>query len=308
MDAGKQVNEKFHFGLLVSLLSCYTVYHPLSVTPDFVVVGHLTRDEHADGSRTLGGATAFAAIAARQLGYHPGILTSAAADFPQPALLRDIELVRLPSPTTTTFRNVYQGGKRQQFVRDVARPIAATDLPDDWSDAKIALLGPLAGELASDFVHAFSDNTLVGVSPQGWMRRWDNTGRVRPQAWTLAPDVLPHADVLILSEEDLGGASERLSLYVSLSPMVVLTRGAEGCTIYRQREKPVNVPAFPTQLIDPTGAGDTFATAFLIRYSETQDILEAARFGNAAASLAIESVGAATMPTREQVQARLASA
>ncbi len=63
----------------------------------------------------------------------------------------------------------------------------------------------------------------------------------------------------------------------------------------------------PTRVVDLTGAGDSFAAGFLIHYSETGDLLKAARFGNATASLAIESEGAETMPTRAEVEARVAT-
>ena len=59
--------------------------------PDFVVLGHFARDEHADGSFTLGGVPTFAAITARNLGYRVGIVTSCADDLPQTELLHDIE-------------------------------------------------------------------------------------------------------------------------------------------------------------------------------------------------------------------------
>lgn len=278
-----------------------------NLIPDFVVVGHLTRDEQPDGSYTLGGAATFAAIAARQLGLRAAILTSAAENFPEPALLRDIEIVRLTSPTTTTFRNIYHQGTRRQHVHDVAGEIRAEHLPDDWRAAKIALLGPLVRELDVDFVHAFSEHTLIGVSPQGWMRQWDETGRVSPREWFEAADILPHAAVLVLSEEDLGPFASHLDSYIELAPLVILTEGYKGCTVYRKDTPPLYVPAFPSDVLDPTGAGDTFATGFLIRYYETQDILQSARFANATASLAIESIGAENMPTRAQVEERLAS-
>lgn len=275
------------------------------MTPDFIVIGHLTRDEQPDGSFTLGGAVTFAAIAARNLGYRVGILTSANDNFPEPELLHDIEIVRIPSPTTTTFRNTYTELKRRQYVRDIAQPITVADLPENWRQVKIALLGPLAGEIDAEFVRAFSKETLVAVAPQGWMRQWDETGRVSRRAWDEAPEILPHTKVLILSEEDLGIHIDRLSSYTSLTQIVALTRGPLGVTVYRQQEAPLEVPAFPTKVVDPTGAGDSFAAGFLIALHETNDVLQAARFANATASLAIESMGAETMPTREQVEARL---
>ncbi|MBI4673302.1 MAG: hypothetical protein HY741_16750 [Chloroflexi bacterium] len=278
--------------------------HP-SLSPDFVVIGHLTRDEQADGSFTLGGAATFASITARELGYRVGILTSAAADYPEPQLLHDIEIVRIPSPTTTTFRNLYHDNTRTQYVRDIAAPIRATDVPAGWRDAKIVLLGPLAGEIDGAMMNVFSPNTTLAVSPQGWMRKWDAMGRVKPRAWSEAVDILPRASVLIQSDEDLGPFAERLSSYVALAPVVIMTLGVNGCTIYQKSKRPLEVPAFPTKVVDLTGAGDSFAAGFLIRYYETGDLLQAARFGNATASLAIESAGAETMPTRAQVEARL---
>lgn len=278
-----------------------------SLPPDFIVIGHLTRDEHADGSVTLGGAVTFASIAARELGYRVGILTSAADEFPEPHLLHDIQIVRIPSPTTTTFRNIYHGTARTQYVRDVAVPIRATDVPAAWRDAKIVLLGPLVAEIDATMMDVFSPQTMLAVSPQGWMRQWDETGRVKPRAWSEAIEILPRARVLILSDEDLGPYSERLSSYIELAPIVIMTRGVDGCTIYQKSKRPMDVPAFPTRVVDLTGAGDSFAAGFLIRYSETGDLLQAARFGNATASLAIESEGAETMPTRAEVEARVAT-
>jgi sugar/nucleoside kinase (ribokinase family) len=54
--------------------------------------------------------------------------------------------------------------------------------------------------------------------------------------------------------------------------------------------------------VDPTGAGDVFATAFLIRLAETGDPGQAARFANVTASFSVEGWGMAAIPTRLQVE------
>ena len=59
-------------------------------------------------------------------------------------------------------------------------------------------------------------------------------------------------------------------------------------------------------MIDPTGAGDVFATAFLIRYFETKDISQSANFANAAASFCIEKKGIEGMASREEILDRAA--
>ncbi len=275
------------------------------MTPDFVFVGNVTRDERPEGY-VLGGTATYGAITARNLGYRAGILTRAAENFPQRELLRDIEIVCLPSTCTTTFRNIYAAdGHRQQFVHDVADPIDADCLPADWRSAKIALLGPIAREVDTPIASEFGPQTLLGVVPQGWLREWDETGRVRPRGWSEAPDLLPRVRILVLSDEDLGEYNERLSAYVALTRIVVLTHGRRGCTVYQRARMPFDSPAFQSQEVDPTGAGDVFTTAFLIRYSETNDVKEAARFANCTASFVIEAIGTTGIPTREMVEKRL---
>jgi sugar/nucleoside kinase (ribokinase family) len=275
------------------------------LTPDFVVVGNLTRDEHRDGD-TLGGTATYGAITARNLGYRAGILTRAAEDLPQRELLHDIEIERLPSDRTTTFRNLYdEHGHRQQFVHDVADPIDPTCLPAPWRSARIALLGPIAREVETGTAREFDAQTLIGVVPQGWLRQWDETGRVRVRPWVEAPEILPQARVLVLSDEDLGEFTERLQAYTALTSVVVLTHGARGCTVFQRGKKPFDSPAFQAQEVDPTGAGDVFATAFLIRLHETNDLVQAARFANCTASFVIQAVGTLGIPTRQQVEQRL---
>ncbi|MEE8370045.1 MAG: PfkB family carbohydrate kinase, partial [Dehalococcoidia bacterium] len=57
--------------------------------------------------------------------------------------------------------------------------------------------------------------------------------------------------------------------------------------------------------IDPTGAGDAFAAAFLIHLWETGDGWQSARFAACAASFVIEREGTAAIPDRDQIEARL---
>jgi sugar/nucleoside kinase (ribokinase family) len=66
------------------------------------------------------------------------------------------------------------------------------------------------------------------------------------------------------------------------------------------------VPALPRAEVDPTGAGDVFAAAFLVRYHETGDALEAAAFAACAASCVVEGIGASTLGDRAEVLRRTA--
>lgn len=271
---------------------------------DFLVIGHVVQDVVPDGY-TVGGTTTYSSITARNLGRRPGIVTRLAPDFVWPDVLHDVEVTRVPSAHTTTFHNVYHDGHRQQFLLAVADAIQPEDVPPQWRAAPIVHLGPLNRELDPRFAKLFP-NALVGVTPQGWLRQWDESKRVQMRPWEEASEILPHVDVLVLSEEDLNGDAARMDEYARLTRIAVMTQGREGCVVFTQGESR-HVPGFPAREIDPTGAGDVFAAAFFIRLLETQDPFEAARFANATASFCVEAPGVAGIPTRTQVEARLKS-
>lgn len=273
-------------------------------TPDFIVVGNVTRDVVRDGWR-MGGTVTFAAVQAERLGNSVGVLTRAPADIDVAAALPFAQVVQLDAATATTFENSYEGGRRQQHIRSAGEAILATDLPEPWRAAPIVLLGPVFGEVAPTCGREFSPRTVVGVSAQGWLRSADAEGRVVHTRWAGEP-FWRGVDVLFVSDEDLADGGEDLERWCAEVPAVAMTESWRGARVYsdgRWRR----MAAFPETEVDPTGAGDTFATAFLIRLHETGDIDEAARFGAAAASLSVGGVGLEAVPTRAEVEARLRS-
>ncbi len=271
---------------------------------DFLVIGHVVQDVVPDGY-TVGGTATYMTITARNLGRKPGIVTRLAPDFVIPDVLHDVEVQRVPSAHTTTFHNIYHDGHRQQFLLSLADPIQPEDVPSAWNATPIVHLGPLAREIDARFAKLFP-GALVGVTPQGWLRQWDETHRVRMRPWHEAPEILPHVDVLVLSEEDLNGNTELMDEYIRLTRIAVMTQGPKGCMVFTNGVAR-HVPGFPTREVDPTGAGDVFAGAFLIRLQETGDPFQAARFANAAASFCVQAPGVTGIPTRAQVEERMSN-
>ena len=87
---------------------------------------------------------------------------------------------------------------------------------------------------------------------------------------------------------------------------VVIKTGGAGCHI-KSRDLELDIPAYPhSRCIDTTGAGDNFAAGFIYALSKGMEPAYCARFANAAASIAIESVGAFSPDvTRENVLERM---
>jgi 1D-myo-inositol 3-kinase len=272
--------------------------------PDFLVIGHVTKDLQEMGY-TIGGTVTFASLTARDLGQRTAVVTRASLDLSLNPLYQGIELLRLPSPATSTFQNLYStNGTRTQFLRAVAGPIRAEDIPPAWREAKIVLLGPLTNELEGGIAKVFP-HSLIGVTPQGWMRRWDGDGRVFPKPWEGAAEVLNYARVVVFSENDVQKDESAIQAYARLAKILVVTKGAKGATIYHQGEV-CHFPAFETIEIDPTGAGDVFAAAYLIELGRSGDPYAAAHFANCVASFNVEKPGIEGIPTLEQVEQRLA--
>jgi sugar/nucleoside kinase (ribokinase family) len=177
------------------------------------------------------------------------------------------------------------------------------DIPAEWRHPPIVHLAPLAREVDAHFAVLFPDS-LVCVTPQGWMRQWDETKRVRMRPWEEANDILPHVDVVVLSEEDLNGDTSLIYDYACKAKIALMTQGARGCMVFTCGEER-HISGFPVSEVDPTGAGDVFAAAFMVRYQETQDPIQAARFANATASFCVHAPGVTGIPTRVQVEERM---
>jgi sugar/nucleoside kinase (ribokinase family) len=288
---------------------------------DLVVVGHATRDLRPEGGWRLGGTAVFAALAATRLGLRAAIVTAGPPDV-LAALAKaapDIPVAAVPSPEATVFENRYDpAGRRQQYLHSCAAPLDLSTVPASWREAPLALLAPVAQEVDPALASAFPA-ARVAATPQGWLRRWNAAHLVHPADWQDAARVLPHLTALILSRDDVlplatddapdpdepaRAAEERIAAWAQRVPFVIVTCGAGGADLLANgaRER---FRAFPVQEVDPTGAGDVFAAAFLCALLRTGDPRAAVRFANCAASFAVEAEGTAGIPTLAQVMARL---
>jgi hypothetical protein len=261
---------------------------PDLVPLDYLAIGHVCYDL-IPGGRVVGGAAAYGASVALALGCRVGIVTSAAADSDWSRELPGIPIHRVDAAATTHFENVYTPAGRRQTIHAVAGPLAAGDVPLLWTRAPMVHLGPIAYEVDPGIIKLFSDS-LIGVGPQGWMRRWNEDGRVYPVAWESAAEVLPLAAVTFISLEDLADPAS-LNDFIELSHIFVVTNGPGGCAVYFNGEER-RFPAPQVRLADTTGAGDIFAAAYLVRLHQTGgDLWEAAAFANRIAAASVTRQG-----------------
>ncbi len=279
--------------------------------PDIVFAGHITRDLLADGGWRPGGSVVYGAHLAARWGFRPAVLTAAASLEEARAALPAVATVHvLPSTATTTFRNL-PGPPREQHVSAVASPLTAGAMPPAWREASAMFVAPVIGEVAASFVDDVREagqGGLIGVGLQGWLRLIDAGGRVRAidaRNIDLAA-VLRGADAAFVSDEDLSAtdAPEALMRAVAKGRTYVLFTKADHGSELLAETGVWAIAAAPARRVDPTGAGDVFATAYLLALVQGEPPPDAARLATAAAACSIEGEGIAAIPTLEEARQR----
>lgn len=273
---------------------------------DYLLIGHVTVDRLDERRVTLGGTATYAALAARNMGARVAIHTSASYEPGLVDTLFGTRIARIPAEYTTCFVNEYDvgTGKRRQTLESVAERLAYDQLLPEWRNPPVVHLGPLCQELDTALVERFP-KSLVGITPQGWMRAWDDEGLVHAVNWADADRVLQRADAVVISEDDVAERSQ-IDAWAAKARLLIVTAAAAGCTVYKQGEQPYHSSAYkPAREVDPTGAGDVFAAAYFWHLHQSGgDWRQAADWANCVGSFAIEKKGWAGVPTLEDVEKR----
>ncbi|NJL55894.1 ribokinase [bacterium] len=270
---------------------------------DYLLIGHLTADLMLDGSRRLGGTTAYAAATAAAFRLRVGVVTSAAPDDPLLEQLRQWARVHLiPAAATTTFENLYEPDGRRQFVRALAAPLTPESVPTVWRHTPAVHLAPIAGEVSDALPGCCNNHVLLTL--QGWLRQWESDGLVRFRRWCDAA-VLRHINVVVLSEEDIRAAPDLEQDLAHSCETLLLTQAERGGTCY-ERASAWRYAAFPVHVIEPTGAGDVFAAALLAAHIHAgQGLRQAVMVAARLAANAVTRPGLQGTPTPDEVAAAL---
>jgi sugar/nucleoside kinase (ribokinase family) len=235
---------------------------------DYFMLGTVTRDVAEGGSYVVGGTGAFSAAMAHALGQRVGLCARFADDVALHALA-GIEVLRQPSDVTTTFDNRYTAEGRTQYLHARAADLTLEGVPEPWLRAPIVHLGPLAQDLDPALARRFPD-ALLGVTPQGWLRAWDDQGRVHASDWKDARIVLERASAVVLSIEDAAGDWNRIARWADATAVLVATDAERGAVVYSGGQRR-SVPAPEVTVAEPTGAGDLFAAIYFVSYQALRD-------------------------------------
>lgn len=171
-----------------------------------------------------------------------------------------------------------------------------TDIPPDYMYTRQVHLCELEYPTTSRLISAFRESqvTTLTLDPQAsWMQ---------PTSWSEVSLILNGLTAFLPSEEELrslfwGRSTDLVEMAQAIASqnceLVVVKCGSQGQILYDgASHKCWQIPAYPVELMDPTGAGASFCGGFLAGYHQTNDPLQAVLHGNISASLTIEGSGA----------------
>lgn len=269
---------------------------------DYLAIGHVTEDVWRDGSRTPGGTVMYSSRTARVLTPRVAVLTAASKDFDTSAYT-GVDVYRVDSPSTTEFENIYSGGHRTQVTRPSPVVLNAGHLTPALANSRITHLAPVCNEISVDLLNRLPESAFVGLTPQGWMRRWDAQGRVtqHPDQWADAGVFLKRANAVVTSIEDVAGDWDVLRGWAEQTRLLVVTVGPRGCIAFADGDS-MAVPAPQVEEVDPTGAGDVFAATFFVEMQKRVDVARACAIANCIAANSVTRPQLQGLPTPDDVR------
>ncbi|MCX8159371.1 MAG: PfkB family carbohydrate kinase [Candidatus Saccharicenans sp.] len=252
--------------------------------------------------RIIGGSGTYAALAASFF-TRPGLVSVVGRDFPRRFLdrlrSRKIDLSGLKIKKGRTFHwhgrydqdpNVRTTLKTELNVLRDFKPV----LPESFRKADLVFLSNLDPESHDFILGQLSGVRLLAMDT---IRYWiDN----KPEALLRA---IQKVDVLFVNDEECRLIARELNLVragrqlQAAGPKVVVVKKGEHGAMLFGKNFVFGVVANPCErVVDPTGAGDAFAGAFLGYLDSTgrfsqRELRKAAVYGNLVASLVIEDFG-----------------
>ncbi|WP_144794477.1 carbohydrate kinase family protein [Microbacterium paludicola] len=172
--------------------------------------------------------------------------------------------------------------------------------------ASYFLVPELARELPAVLAALRADGITTSLDTN-WdpAETWDGVERCLP----LLDVLLPNAAEARALATAVGGRADDVEAAASAlaahGPMVVVKDGAAGGLAVTGREV-LRAEGLAMDVVDTTGAGDSFDAGFLAAWTEGRDVGEALRWGAVAGSLSTRgSGGTGGQPTRDEVERAL---
>lgn len=258
--------------------------------------------------RVLSGCSTNAVLALAKIG-RPVRLVGAIGDDYRAHLAESLALLNidskiLPSAESGGFSLIYYDNMGNRTLDLLGRAADIGDIDPAWyMDSEAVLIGPILGEVSFDNIRRIREtfDGLFFCDPQGLIRNADADKRIYHEKIEGIEEILGQFDIVKPNELEgqvLTGIDCREDPYEaarvikSWGPKIVIVTLAELGSVIYDGNNFIDIPPYAVDLLDSTGAGDTYMAGFTHEYLKTGgDLRRAGCFASCTSSIMIENTG-----------------
>ena len=280
--------------------------------PKFIIIGPLTRDTILrDGLKyhTTGGAVYYQAAVLSKLEVEvTAVITLSYEDKELlNAFSSNVDVIPLFFDETMEFKNIYPDidpNHRVQKANVPNNPVKPENLPKNIGHYDAVILCPLSpSDIPIETIKYISTfNIPIYLGAQGYLRQLDHN-KVVLKPWNGFQNFLKYIQMVFIDEVEAKVIMDRKNHELNIigkelalfgPEEVIITRGDRGAMIYSSLNKHTyKIPAFPPkQTMDPTGLGDTYMAAYVIKRMEKFDPETCGLFASMVSTMKLEKIGA----------------
>jgi sugar/nucleoside kinase (ribokinase family) len=271
--------------------------------------------------RVLSGCSTNAALALAKMGSQARLVGAIGKDY------RDhfageldklgIEYRVVESDETGGFSLIYYDDLGNRTLDLLGRAAVIDPIPAEWyNDSEAVLIGPILREVSFENLRAIRKefSGLFFCDPQGLLRGADDDNRIYHEKVSGIEEILGLFDIVKPNELEgqiLTGIDCRQDPYEaariikSWGPKIVIVTLAELGSVVYDGETMIDIPPYEIDLLDSTGAGDTYMAGFTFEYLKSGgDLRRAGCYGSCTSSVMIENTGPDFSMTEAMIRGR----
>ncbi len=268
--------------------------------------------------KIVGGSATYVGLSASKLGQKPKLIAVVGDDFPQSAIdmlkknnfnLEGLEIKKGEKTFFWSGKYHFDMNSRDTLVTEL-NVLAGFDpeIPESYQDCEYLMLGNLAPVIQQKVIKSLKKRPKLIVMDT--MNFWMDI------AMDELKKTIALVDVVTVNDEEARQLTGEYSLVhaaqkiLTMGPkFLIIKKGEHGALLF-DKDKMFFAPALPlADVVDPTGAGDTFAGGFIGYIAKTGDISfdnfkRAVIQGSALASFCVQDFGTKRMETLTSTEVR----
>lgn len=277
----------------------------------------------------LGGTVSYSSISLAKFGNKVGIVSNIGQNTP-PELLKIFYDAKVDTIGLNMKENIFttediliydkKGNKEIKYIKK-APVILFNDIPKSYFDTKFIYLCPVDYEIPIETIEKIKTKGNFKVAADlggigGAHCSYESRKKYDKDLLIILKKYMEFIDIAKASIEDsIYFFGDQINSYYKIiekflelgAKIMILTLGKDGAIISNGK-KIIKIPPIENNVVDTTGAGDTFTSGFISEYIDSGDIEKSGYFASVASSLLIEKPGGVNLeriPSRSDVLKRL---